>query len=560
MRSLTSAMSTFLATNPRNVESVVIIGVDWSGDGQIKYYADKDILGIDARIINVGNLESVISFKTGSSFQFTFLIEDHSGTVKAALDLNDPYGKKVYVYQYFDDASLSFDDKFLLFVGEIMFDVAWDEKDRNVSFTITSEVSDEEVGFSPEEGQFDWITPDAIGKPWPLCFGSPLHVPAVKITQAAQATLNDNLFLVDPILSYKREILYQAILQNWGVYNYYKQLSLSHQGSQPYTASGMIAAMLTNIYSDFQALEQYRIVLADIAYYKAQLKLRQRGLVGGNIATIRSNLSQARTQKRLLEDTVIGLSALEFELLEAAIPILEASIETRKNSQDKQYEAVNAISLLYQEYKAIDAEIARQTRLYKNVVRVKDSEQFLQGEENVTDIFINNLRFRGYFEDGAFHIQAILPKYSDILLATRETLGEEYLPDEQYAAFWVPDAKIQLQGMYIYVYSSRTGHKHIAKVVEQKDRLCFIELNNHSQMTQSDAINERVNRASPFVPIGTRDVGIQIFQDFYNIGNFSLLNMSNFIETITSPEYMTSLGQLPYDIQAVLSGNFPGTS
>ena len=121
---------------------------------------------------------------------------------------------------------LDLDDKILMFKGQINYDVAWNEGERTITLSVMTKVEEREVGFSPEEGQFDFVSENAVGKPWPLCFGSPMHVPTTLIKSTNIATLNDHICFVDPLLIWKRIILYKAILANYSMYNYYKELAL----------------------------------------------------------------------------------------------------------------------------------------------------------------------------------------------------------------------------------------------------------------------------------------------------------------------------------------------
>lgn len=555
-------MSTFLNAGI-NVESIIIIAVDWTGDGQVNKYADKDLLDangdviIPGCILQVGEIESLLSFKTGDNISIQFTLDDTGSLIKAFLDKHDPYGKPCWVYQYFDDSTLDpLVDPLLLFKGKINYDVAWAEGTRTVSFTVLSEVEEREVGFSPEEGQFEFVNPDLIGKPWPLCFGSPIHVPATLVSTAKSSTLNDRICFVEPSLIYKRKLIYQAILANYSIYIYHAGLALSVLQTAGISAQGMLASILDNIHEQGTVVTDYVAVLKDIADTKYDISQAQRGRINANIKQLRKDLAGFQAEKRRAEDGPLGILQGNFELLVDKIPFLEASIQQRKAAQDAQIGAIQAMSQLYQEYLQLDIEICRQARCITDTVRVKDGDNFPQ---NVSvDVFINNLRFRGVFNNDTFTIIDKLPKYQNVTLAAREELDEPCSPDEHYSVFWVPDESIQLAGLFILVYSNRDNQYHVIKVIEQEGRLCRFELTNHPYKTQSDEINERVQSPAPFVAVSNREQKIELFEkNLFPLGNFATGIMDQFIVEQTRPEYITSLGQLPFDVQSWLSGNNP---
>ena len=555
MKTLTSNMSTFLSTNKTNVEPVIILKVDWSGDGQEFTYADRDVSNVEGKILAMGDLESLLSSKTGSSNTLQFTLDDTDGSIKTLLDQFDPYGKPCFIYQYFHALSLTLDDKILMFKGQINYDVAWNEGERTVTLTVITKVEEREVGFSPEEGQFDFVSQNAVGKPWPLCYGSPLHVPCTLVSEPNIATLNDRICFVDPLLLWKREILYKAILANYAMHKYYQEVALSSYTVQGYTAQSLLTALLDALKSRQDQIVEYNTILEELNVLKASLWLAIRGRGPGNPAAIRQQINAKRAEKRLLEDDEIGPIHGTIEILEDLIPRLEASIEQRSNSLDKQYEAINQLSKLYQEYLAVDFEIGRQQKCVTTDVYVRDGDNFEQ--DTVVDVFINNMRFRGTFHNDVFTINAMLPKYQNITLDPRETIADPYSQDDHYSAFWVPDESIRLEGLYILVTSSRDGNKHIAKVTSQEGRLCRIELANHSRNTQSDEINAQVNWSSPSVAVGTEYYdGTVIFSSgLFPVGDFNTAIMDSYISEVTRPDYMTSLGFLPFDVQQFITNN-----
>jgi hypothetical protein len=184
MRTLTSAAQTKLATQ-YGTEPLVIIEIQWVENGNRLAYADRKIVidgetVVHGQIIELGSIDAAVKVDgTSDSTQVQLTLEDTDGAIKAICDISDLNKRPVWVYQWFE--GLDLDDKFLLFKGEINSPFTWNEGDRTVTFDVTTRIEDVEAGFSMEEGDFPLIPPDALGKPWPLAFGSVCDIEAVQV-------------------------------------------------------------------------------------------------------------------------------------------------------------------------------------------------------------------------------------------------------------------------------------------------------------------------------------------------------------------------------------------
>ena len=182
MRNLSANALAKIATTHGN-EPITIVEIDWIEDEGSKLYADRTTGAIRGKILEVGNLDNVISVSNNDSSQeLSLTLDDTDGTIKAILDTNDIHKRSARVYQWFE--GLGLDDRFLLFAGKISSPIKWSERDRTVSFTIISQLEDKEVGFSAEEGQFPWIPSGILDKAWPMIFGKVQDVPAMQFNQA----------------------------------------------------------------------------------------------------------------------------------------------------------------------------------------------------------------------------------------------------------------------------------------------------------------------------------------------------------------------------------------
>lgn len=191
MRTISAAGLAKLASKLGGVP-VTIIAVQWTEGGSIYEYADSDIessvVGLDhfipGKIQNISGIDNVITVQgtgrgtSGDSQELSVTLDDIDGSIKAILDQNDVHKRACWVYQWFD--ALDYTDRFLLIKGQVSSPITWSQKDRTVTFDIINRIEDSEIGFSIEEGNFNQVSPDLIGKAWPLAFGTVVHVPALQ--------------------------------------------------------------------------------------------------------------------------------------------------------------------------------------------------------------------------------------------------------------------------------------------------------------------------------------------------------------------------------------------
>lgn len=180
VRAMSPAAAAKLAENC-GTESVLIVEIQWVPNGGVCAYADRKIAdSVLGQIVEISSIDSSVKADGSTdSSQVRLVLEDTDGAIKAICANHDLVKRPVWVYQWFDGLDLA--DKFLLFKGEINSPFFWDEGARTVSFDVTTRIEEVEVGFSMEEGDFPVIPPDALGKAWPLAFGSVCDVKAVQV-------------------------------------------------------------------------------------------------------------------------------------------------------------------------------------------------------------------------------------------------------------------------------------------------------------------------------------------------------------------------------------------
>lgn len=182
-RSPNAAALTKIQT-PLGTEPINIVEVDWVATS---VYADKDFLGVSGKILDLGGLDAIIKVgSTGSNGSLSVTLDDSDGSIKEILNNNDIHKRPARVFQSYE--GLVDGDKFLIFSGQVSSPIRWDEGTRTISFEIVNIIEDRELGFAPEDGEFEAVAESAVGVPWPLDFGDVVRVPATKITEAIRGT------------------------------------------------------------------------------------------------------------------------------------------------------------------------------------------------------------------------------------------------------------------------------------------------------------------------------------------------------------------------------------
>ncbi len=478
---------------PLGVEPINIVGVDWVGNGTEILYADRDLTGVLGRILELGEFDEIVKATGNSTVSVRVSLDDTDGELKTIYNTTDLHKKRCSVYQYFGGLSLA--DKFLLFRGEISTPVVWDEGKRTLSFDILSKIESEEVGFSPEEGQFPDVSPAAIGKVWPLCFGSVAHVPVVKTSDVIRGNLVTTIGIPDATLPLKRKQLV------FNLNDYVKALAYYSKVMQvAYT----IARPPIDIASDYlvtiktedalkQAVENYSGLYED---YKEQLD------------KLIELLDQAPTPDRAagiqaaIDATTPIVASLQYELslykpqldyTEAYKEYVEIEVDNAQYEFEmigklreaivKTLEYINETAF---ELNRIDAVMAQQQHLSQTVFTVVNGHKFPQSTE--IRLICKGMILIGSFVGDVFTMTRIEPRYRNIAIAPRQTTGQSIITQDSISAygmtvqvksmdltdlnaFWIADATTELAGNYCLLSTGK-----IIKVSDQIGTKCFFDL------------------------------------------------------------------------------------
>lgn len=175
------------------IEPISIVRVWWTTDGYIDY-ADRAIGNVQGKLLTLSDLEDVINVQGNtSSVSVNLTLDDTDGSLKTIFNNTDIHRRRVQILQWFSDIPIN--EAFVIFEGEIASPVTWHEGDRTLTFDVLSKLYDREVGFSVEEGEFNWAPPEIVGKPWPLIFGTVVGVPAIRVSDVPAGLTGEDLGL-----------------------------------------------------------------------------------------------------------------------------------------------------------------------------------------------------------------------------------------------------------------------------------------------------------------------------------------------------------------------------
>jgi hypothetical protein len=199
MRTVTANAQAKLNQN-MGTEIMVILEVEWSDGGHI-YYSDQDLEGAETKILSMGGFDTSMMLEGSSDSQeLSIVLDDTDGSIRNIYNTFDIHKRPAKVYMLYKGLPLY--DKILVFKGELVTPIEWNETQRSASFNILSKLEAKQVGFSMEEGDFPDIPDEALGKAWPLVFGQVCHLPAVKVRAPRRGYLQGGIgihdFTLDP--------------------------------------------------------------------------------------------------------------------------------------------------------------------------------------------------------------------------------------------------------------------------------------------------------------------------------------------------------------------------
>lgn len=478
MKDLSTTITDQLAL-AQGLEPKIVVAIEWQDNKGFIEYSKQTISGVEGTLQDIGSINYTFSDTRVNNATVNVTLYDEKEYLKGLYDSQDLHKRKAYVYQVLPT------DRFVIFKGYTNSPIVWNEADRTLTLSLISDVESVEVGFSPEEADYSYISKNAIGRAWPLCFGDVVHVPAVKTRQRPVGTLETKFSVVDPTLYYKSGAILNAYYQEIFFYNYYKSIAQRAEAIAP--SVEQIATEYIQIIGledeNLRAIQQYedalvkerkniedqkmgiQIIAAPIFGIIAGMSLADRRL---RVKTLRQYIRQFKKDKKVITD--------QKKVIEKKIELIEYEISVQKEAFRLQNEAFNNTQTLYFSYLDVLEEICAQRRTQTNVLRISEGYDFPQGQ--IVDLLVNDMRVRGSFTEESFTVEAIVAKYNNIALGPRQTVLNDCGVkdnDESLRTFWITDRTTVLKGTYLLVTDKKDKY-HIINVTEQNGLECKFEL------------------------------------------------------------------------------------
>jgi hypothetical protein len=232
VRNIPASVGALVSDTSKALLPVIMVDIFWP-NGKVTY-AERDVSDdIKGRIIEVSEIEDVKSLTSGiSDSQVSMVLDDTDGAIRDLMSTNDILNAKAVVYQWFVGVPIS--DRVHLFTGVVQSPLSYNRGDQALNFTILSRTNDREFGFSPEEGEFSYLPPQAIGQTWPTVYGRINSIPLRQIQEAPSAILKKGFGIVNRDLWKKELELQGSLIRD----TFLQQLAATYEGiRQAYLAA-----------------------------------------------------------------------------------------------------------------------------------------------------------------------------------------------------------------------------------------------------------------------------------------------------------------------------------
>lgn len=472
MKTLTSNAQAKVAQTT-GTEPVILLEVYWATGKRV--YSTHSIYGYQSKILKIGTLTSTINVSGQQSSDVNIALDDIDGELKTLIDTLDIHKTKAIVKMGYTDLLES--DAFIIFQGQISAPFTWGENDRSVSFDILSEIESFEIGFSPEEGQLDFVSLEMIGVPWPLSFGSVLYSQTSKVHQTLTGTLLEDIGIIDPMIDLQITSLISQYSDQAVILSYYQMMM------QNANLIGKPAQQLLTYYINL--INQQHLKLKDITdTYDALEKAK--------IAEKRKPSDEAKKTERVELEDKLKTKANDVSVLQSTKAQAEANVdltlyeyEVKKKAAMGQIEAYNALCNIMQQVLALQQEKCRQGKLVKTSFQIQDGDLFPQGVS--TEITVNGVKYRGEFAGNVFTVDVgPYAKYKNIRVAPWHTDTDPCEPQDEnngLATFYLKNTPpASLSGLYLLV-EAKDGSRHVIKASRQEGQKVIFDLINQNTPT-----------------------------------------------------------------------------
>jgi len=503
-------------------EHVILAEIEWEENGT-RIYATKEILGIKGKIDDIGVIETISTSDNRQTQSLSLTLDDIDDEIKDILNRIDVHKIICTIYQLY--TNLTINDKFVLFKGQISAPFTWGENDRSVQFEILSEIESFEVGFSPEEGQLDFVSKDFIGQAWPLCFGSVVHIPAQKVHQTLTGVLLEDIGIVDPSLQWKLDRLEHNYADAAVLIRFYQALMKGADQLSP-PVDQLIEEYITLIKEIHNLIETINTLENTLDNAKSLYKKHPTSKVLKNV------VKNTETQLDPLAKQSNQIALLKEQFENIKIELAEYEFELKKQAANGEINAYNQLRAVLAEKIAIIQEICRQSKFVKECFLIQNGELFPQN--TTTEISINNLKFRGIFTGEKFCIEVgPYAKYKNLQLTNWVPNDDECEPDDEnngLSVFYLKEY-VNLVGMYLYVKKKgEDDFRHIIKVNRQEGLKVIFELiewDRQSGQPDGISLESLLDQLIDFTETGNLSIDLYMRPEFQKLQQLIATNFPN---------------------------------
>lgn len=455
-----------LLNNGMGIEPVAIVRIYWNYPTYTEY-SDREVTGQNVKpaILSMGNIDDIINIDGGSSsVSLSVVLDDYDDTLRDLLNTNKIFKAPVEIYQHFN--GLNYSDKVLVFKGIVTTPVEWSEGERKLSIQIESQIKSTTVAYSPEEGQYAYIQPELIGETWPLCFGSPIHVP-VPLGNTTRTGATASYFSIpDPVLNIKKKLI--QFCKNRLLKNREYVLDLITQTKY--------------LVDDAKSLQdEYAQAILDEDYYKqtgedlaevitnmnTQVQEAIETYEGENTTSNFDILAKMRDTRdlKLMElkenNRLLDLAKKTKMRIEHDIKTLKYAYSVEGKCRKKLATIENDYDKLLEQEKILNQIFMTQTTAITDGVVVSNGEYFPQNVD--IPVLIRNQLLRGKFNGRKFFFSSLEPTYTNIVCGPKM--------DTDMNTFYITDKTLKLNGTF-----ARLQDGTIISITEQTGLKCSFEL------------------------------------------------------------------------------------
>lgn len=176
-------------------EAIVLLEVKWGNGMYTSYYADKAYGSYTASIVQFSGIKNqVAQNNTANTSACSMTLADINGLLKQGFHYMDYEGSWAVVKYYYTNVAGT---PTTIIRGKVT-NCVWDDKSHTMTFEIVSAIESKEIGFSIERETYPNLTANcdlAIGKVWPMVFGTVAHSPALLVQKCPESRIKKPISL-----------------------------------------------------------------------------------------------------------------------------------------------------------------------------------------------------------------------------------------------------------------------------------------------------------------------------------------------------------------------------